>query len=349
MAGQRNVSLDLMRFLGVIIIMIAHAEPPAWLFQLRNFGTPLLIVASGLTYVVIYRNRSLDLVPFLKKRLSRLILPAWIFLTVFFAVTWLIFTYLGQAYPFSFGRMATSYTFYSGIGFVWILKVYIILALITPLALRINRAPIPNSVYFASLLLLYIVYELVLWRLTPYVPAVLSGFMNTVVFVILPYSLLYFYGLRLAELTNRQIIVVAGVAFLLFGGLAVSKYLDQGAFIPTQNFKYPPTIYYLSYAFCALNLFYLLCRNFLRPGLKASAVIVWLSSNSLWIYLWHISAFYFWEFVIGPTNGDLLLFFIKANFLLAVGVTLTYIQIKLVKRYLSGQSRVQRQLSGLLA
>jgi len=56
---ERDTSLDLMRFLGVLVLMLAHAEPPGWLFQLRNFGTPLLIVASAATYAVIYRDKTL--------------------------------------------------------------------------------------------------------------------------------------------------------------------------------------------------------------------------------------------------------------------------------------------------
>ncbi len=56
---ERRQGVDLIRFVGVAIIMVAHAGPPDWLFHVRNFGTPLLIVASGLTYTTIYRERPL--------------------------------------------------------------------------------------------------------------------------------------------------------------------------------------------------------------------------------------------------------------------------------------------------
>jgi len=90
MKDSRNINLDLMRFLGVLIIMVAHASPPGWIYQLRNFGTPLLIVASALTYRVVYSNRTLITGSFLKKRLTKLILPAWIFLIFGFCMAYLI-------------------------------------------------------------------------------------------------------------------------------------------------------------------------------------------------------------------------------------------------------------------
>lgn len=67
----RNIKLDLIRFSGVLIIMIAHSNPPSWLFQLRNFGTPLLILGSAVTYSFIYRNRAINKKEFLKKKIEK--------------------------------------------------------------------------------------------------------------------------------------------------------------------------------------------------------------------------------------------------------------------------------------
>ena len=61
MKTERNFNYDLMRLMGLLIIMVAHSSPPDWLFQLRNFGTPLLIVGSALTYAMIYENRKIHI------------------------------------------------------------------------------------------------------------------------------------------------------------------------------------------------------------------------------------------------------------------------------------------------
>ena len=117
---NREVSYDLLRVIGILVIIIAHADPPLWFFQLRNFGTPLLIITSALTHAYIYKERPLAILPFYKKRMSRLIFPAWIFLSFFFLLYILFSKIIGVDYPFSRENILLSFTFYSGIGFVWI-------------------------------------------------------------------------------------------------------------------------------------------------------------------------------------------------------------------------------------
>jgi fucose 4-O-acetylase-like acetyltransferase len=354
---NREINLDLMRFIGVLIIMIAHANPPGWLFQLRNFGTPLLIVASSLTYAVIYENRTLNYFTFIKKRLNRLIIPAWIFLTFFFCIFWLVSVVLEKEFPFSVNKILTSYSFYSGIGFVWILKVYIILAFFTPLALKAKKSSISNYGYFTILIFLYVTYEVVLKFSSPYIPENIIFFMNNVIFIIIPYSILYLYGMRLGSLSNIKICSVLLFSFFIFILLLSEKYQECRCYISTQQFKYPPTIYYISYAFFALNLVYLICRNLPKPNEKASKLIFWLSSNSLWIYLWHIMAFYLWEFSenyvlwkfsLQYEKADFFVFAIKSFFLLFFGMFFTYIQIILVTKFISSKHVFSRKVSYFL-
>ena len=67
----RNINYDLIRLLGLLIIMVAHSSPPGWIFQLRNFGTPLLVIGSGLTYSLIFASRKLEVKAFYKKKDSQ--------------------------------------------------------------------------------------------------------------------------------------------------------------------------------------------------------------------------------------------------------------------------------------
>lgn len=338
-----------MRFIGVLIIIVAHASPPDWLFQLRNFGTPLLIVASALTYAIIYENKTLNVIPFIKRRLTRLVIPAWIFLTFFFCIFFLASLVSGKDYPFSTNEILNSYSFYSGIGFVWIFKVYIILTFITPLALKLNKLAISNFVYFATLICLYVLYELVLKLSLSSIPDDLTTFMNTVVFIIIPYSILYLYGIKLGSLSNKKIVGILVCSFIIFILLLTNKYLECSCFISTQEYKYPPTIYYLSYAFFALNLVYIICRNLPQPNKRISEIIIWLSSNSLWIYLWHIMAFYLLHFSARyiVTEG-FFTFVLKFCFILIFGMSLTYMQVFLVTRFISTKHVLGRKLISVL-
>lgn len=347
---RRDVNLDLMRLLGVLLIMIAHAEPPGWLYQLRNFDVPLLIVASALAYSSVYSGRNINVLSFYKKRLMRLVAPAWIFLTFFFVVFYIAGNILGKESYFSLGDIFGSYSFYGGIGFVWIFKVFIILAILTPFGLKFNALGFSNGKYFLILSVLYLLYELTLFFFSPYVTESLKQFFNVVVFIVIPYAILYLYGVRLKSLSNRQVIYAVVLSLGVFTLLACSKYMVTGHIVHTQGFKYPPTIYYLSYAFFALNLVYLVCRNLPDLGDFLNAIIIWLSTNSLWIYLWHIMAFYLWYFTLGKNDASsFLFFFAKAVFMLCFGILCTLLQGFLVKRYLSSGRPVSKFLTAVLA
>ena len=348
MANQRDLSIDIMRFLGVLSIMIAHAGPPGWIFQLRNFGMPMLVVASGMAHALIYQTRPLTVLAFYRHRLSRLVIPAWIFMLFFFPALYGITYLLGKPYPFDWQYILGSVTFYSGTGFFWIFKIYLILALITPLALKVKRSAVSNSVYFWVLGLGYIVYEISIPLLIGALPDSLHDFLNEVVFIVVPYTLIFLYGLRMRELSDRQVLYVALVAFGLFLFIALRKLLFFGEFIQTQEFKYPPKLYYLSYGFFGLSMVYLLCRRY-TARISRPAVITWLSSNSLWIYLWHIVAYYLWINLMGSPGGSLLLSFINTVFLLGFGVGAVLLQHWLVNRFLlTGRHRFTGWLGRVL-
>jgi peptidoglycan/LPS O-acetylase OafA/YrhL len=333
MANQRDLSIDIMRFLGVLSIMIAHADPPDWVFQLRNFGMPMLVVASGMAHAVIYQTRPMVVGAFYRHRLSRLVVPTWIFMLFFFPLLYVVLSLVGKPYPFDWQDILGSVTFYSGMGFFWIFKIYIILALITPLALWVNKSGLSNAVYFWVLGLSYIAYEISIPVLTSALPDRMYGFLTEVVFIIVPYALIFLYGLRLRELSDRQVLMVALVAFGLFLAIALRKLEYFGVFIQTQEFKYPPKLYYLSYGFFGLSMVYLLGRKY-TSRIRRPQIITWLSGHSLWIYLWHIVAYYLWVYTLGLPRGSLLLSLAHAVFMLGFGVGAVLLQGWLARRYL---------------
>lgn len=345
---ERNLNYDLMRLIGVFIIIIAHSSPPDWLFQLRNFGTPLLIVGSALTYALIYANREVKIKEFYTKRLSRLVFPAWIFLTFFFLFFFMTSKLLVKDYPFSFGKIFWSYSFIGGIGFVWILKIYIILALLTPAAVYVNKHVKSNVWYFNALISLYILYELSVILIDPHLKGRSGKILESVVLTAAPYTLLYLYGFRLAKLQRKHVIFTACASLAIFAFLFIYKLIETGKVVPTQAFKYPPTIYYLSYAFFALNVVYLFCTKIDLTN-SSRRVISWLSTNSLWIYLWHIMAFYIWKFLLPDPNGGLFLFFVKSGFLLGFGVIFTAAQNKLVGMLVRVDFRYSNHIAPMLS
>ncbi len=329
--------------------MVAHAGPPDWLFHLRNFGTPLLIVASGLTFATIYRDRPLDPWAFYRKRLVRLIFPAWLFLTFFFSFFYVFAKGSGRPLPFSVWKIPETYLFFNGIGFVWILQVYIVLALVTPAALFFSRRVGSNLVYFCCLLVAYLIYEAVLPVLQGLATPKPNSVWNTTVFSVLPYSILFLYGLRLNGLSTRAVIAVALTCFVAFVGQALVLRDEYGVFVGVQGYKYPPTFYYLAYGMFALNLTYLMCRNVVMRD-AVGRVITWLATNSLWIYLWHIFAYYLWEMLLPKTDGSWGLFLSKVFVLFGMGVSTTWLQLRATQQLLAHRKGpVTRTLAKLLS
>jgi peptidoglycan/LPS O-acetylase OafA/YrhL len=310
--------------------MIAHASPPGWLFQLRNFGTPLLVVGSGLTYALIFSSRSIDIKTFYSRRLKRLIIPVWIFLSFFFLFYIGVSEVSGKEYPFGRNQILGSYLFMGGIGFVWVFKIYLMLSLITPLAVYLNKHVKNDLLYFGSLIAIYCSYELINHMVQPYLSGVTDTIFNSVVFILLPYSILYFFSFRMAKLTRINILICSLFSFALFLTLVYLKYTETGSFVATQNFKYPPTIYYLSYAFFALTMVYLIMTKVNIVNKHIINRVTWLSSNSLWIYLWHIFAFYVWQYLAPSPAGNMALFLTKTVFLFGIGIVLTMLQNKAV-------------------
>jgi hypothetical protein len=212
---------------------------------------------------------------------------------------------------------------------MWIFKVYIILALITPFSLHIRQLLSSKRLYFGLLLLAYIIYEVVRYGVDPFLPQFSVEFMNKVVWIVVPYALFYLYGMRLSDLSNRDIVVISFISFLIFIVVSIKLHTIFGHFIPTQEYKYPPTLYYVSYAFFAINILYFIVRNYLKPSEKIAKYIVWLSSNALWIYLWHILAFYGWRMIFGEGENSLIVSSVKALFMLGFGIGITMIQNRL--------------------
>jgi peptidoglycan/LPS O-acetylase OafA/YrhL len=100
-ATQRDTSLDLLRVVGILVIFLVHGRPPGWVVQAVGFAVVLLVLASGMSHRLLLERQGLRPTAFLWRRLSRLVLPVWLFLAVYAAGTWLVTRALGRPFPWS--------------------------------------------------------------------------------------------------------------------------------------------------------------------------------------------------------------------------------------------------------
>lgn len=318
---MRDEKLDVLRFIGLAMIILAHVNPSPWLFQLRNFDVPLMVLVSGVAFGLSYRKEAYH--SYVWKRVKRLLLPAWVFLTVYFFVMYLFS--VPKPLP-DVEKVWESFLLMKGIGYVWIIRVFLLVALIAPFVLNFNDRVKSNWGYFVIVAVLYGLYELTLHYVQPSLTSAFGIFIQNTLFYVIPYGIIFSLGLRFMNLPSLQLIAPAFLFALVFAMIAIGLYWKAQEIVYTQAFKYPPQLYYLSYAL-AVSLIVWCLVDWFMPYLKILIlypVIEFIARNSLWAYLWHI------PFV------DLFWFeyYYKYPLVFACACIMTYIQVFLVSSVL---------------
>ena len=321
--STRNIKLDTLRFIGLLLIILAHTNPPAILFQLRNFDVPLMVIVSGAVFGISSVKHKLPYKNYLQKRVLRLLFPTWLFLSFFFILTYALSLISGYHYPFSNEKILLSYTLISGIGYVWIIRVFLLVASIAPLILEIHNRTKSHLKYFMIITTAYTIYEVIYVRYTG-INYVIDSFMKNIVYYIIPYGCLFGIGLRLPTLSKKDITNIIVINFALFSTLILINYCLNFP-IQTQEYKYPPRIYYISYSILVSLLLYILLDEQILK-IFDNKIVHFISKSSMWIYLWHVLFLYLWSWSInfrpGWTNSFIIMFFV----VLFLSSTTTYIQ-----------------------
>ena len=318
MENNRTIYIDYLKVIGLLCIILAHITTDANILQIRNFDVPLMVIISGFLAVDSLKRNLKQKRPFLRyywKRIKRLLFPTWIFLIIFFII--MTFFPVNGMYPYNINFIINSFLLLDGISYVWIIRIFLICALITPVIYYFDK--IENDyIQFLVLVLIYILYEIAI--------ALKINEMNIIfefiLAYIIPYGIIYLLGMISTKTSPKADSIISAIyliAFIISGYLI---YLSTGIFQPTQIMKYPPTIYYKSYA---LFVSFLLLSIFKRINLKENRFIEFCSKSSLWIYLWHILFLTIVPILFGELDWIL-----KYTIVLICAVGLTYIQNKVL-------------------
>jgi len=292
---MRNIRIDFLRALGLAMIVLAHVNPPAIIMQLRNFDVPLMVLVSGMSFGLSYHQEAYS--SYMWKRVKRLVFPVWIFLSMYFGLILLLDLPLEKLTP---NRVLGSYFFMDGIGYVWIIKVFLLVALVSPLTYRFHKNTASNEVYFGCIALIFVVYEILRILTKDFFASGPGEFIAPISHYIIPYTLVFAIGLRLASLKVEEIVWGMNLCLALFIVLAFLLAMETGQLIPTQLHKYPPTLYYFSYALTIALAAWLLSGklcHLIEKSRAAKATMAFAARHSLWIYLWHIP---FIKIIPGP-------------------------------------------------
>lgn len=325
----RDIRLDILRFFGIVCIVLAHVSPPDLLFQLRNFDVPLMVLVSGTAFSISSRSE-VTYGKYLSKRLNRLLTPTWIFLTGFFLVIYIFSVIMSREYPFTINTILSSYSLTSGIGYVWIVRVFLITAMVSPFLLYLSRKIKSNVLYFAMIAAIYGAYELSFLVFGYTDNTFLSFVLENFIYVLLPYGCLAALGMRIPKMRNKTIMSMMFFFSILFCSLALILY--SNGFTQTQDYKYPARLYYISYALFITLILYLLSNGKLFVKIFSNKAVKFISFSSFWIYLWHIFYLYFWSEIKKLLPFSLDAFYINFIIVFSLSCVTTYIQRKLVER-----------------
>ena len=316
---MRDDRIDFLRFIGLAIIILAHVDPPGAIFQARNFDVPLMVIVAGLSFRASYKYESY--MSYLWKRVKRLLFPVWLFLSIYF------FAILTTGYPIaapSTKTIVSSYLLLEGIGYVWIIRVFLLVAIVSPFLLSFCQRTTSHAKYLSAIIAIYVAYELTLSISKPFLNTYQGYFFEQTFLYLVPYAVVFSIGLRLPELGRNQLLIIATSAFCIFAIEAIALWSVSGQAVQTQNFKYPPQIYYLSYAIFVSVVTWIVSKKIIMilEELHISPAVQFIAKNSIWIYLWHIPLI---EIITFP-------FYLKYPLVFAGAALLTSLQVRFVKQ-----------------
>lgn len=325
---KRIIYLDILKVIGLFCIILAHVSPPGIIFQLRNFDVVLLVLISAFLGLVTYKKGFLK---YIIKRFNRLIVPTWVFVFIFAIIS----LPLGY-FDFNLQNFVETITLTDyGIGYLWVIRIYFIVALLIPLHVFLQtKIKKENRLVLVSLLA-FIIYEALC-----YIGLFDNYFSQYFFAYIPPCFLLISLSKYLFSKNNKSRIIIATISLIIFITIGYYLYQRTGHLQPTQTLKYPFRAYYLSYGVFCSAILIMIFKNIKYHKNILFKAIEFISQHSLWFYLWHILAIYLLK------DFDTVWYF-KLLLIIIIASCITYIQSLIINKIKTKQnSRIIKIFEG---
>ena len=292
---ERNDRIDFLRGIGLLCIVLAHVRPPEVLFQIRNFDVPLMILVAGSAFAISDQKRpKYGYIKYIRKRFIRLVVPTWIFLVIFFMTTLVLSLLMHKPYPFSSHKIISSFLLWEGIGYLWVIRVFLLVSLITPFIEIYYKHHKNNTLQQASFIMfvVYLIYEISVHCVPESNNIIIKIMLNDIIYMAIPYGLIFFLGTQLHAINGKRLLTISFIIMLMLVVCATIIFKLNGHIVPTQRYKYPPTAYYILYALFASFVLYWFSQTTTYSRVPGKMIISFLGRSSMWIYLWHILFLY---------------------------------------------------------
>ena len=293
---KRDYSIDLLRMFGTMSVIMAHVKPPELLYQIRAFDVVLLVIISGMSYS---GSSQQSFFAYVKKRIKRLLIPTYKCITTLFLLCFVACLLVHKEQLYDFRSIFFSYILSDhGMGYIWIVKVYLIISLFNPFIYRLDKLLIDNKFFLLVIALIFVV-QYVFIRIECFQSfLVVTDYLN----YILPYCALSWIGIRWKKIDPKEKLIA-----LLFSSMVVFYYFYYYGFIP-NTFKYPADIYYIFYGLIG-SIICIYISHLVSPfidSIDKFHICEFLSVNSFTIYLSHIVVMLAYNFFSNIITFDLL-------------------------------------------
>ena len=175
----RIAYIDFLKFVGLTGIIIAHVGSPKWMMMARSFDVPLMVILSsilGVSSFKKYDGKKNGLFRYYSSRIKRLVIPTWTFLVFYFLLMSIAMKGFKSIEYYIASFCLTRY----GVGYVWVILIYLYSAMLIPLYSGIGFSFKPTL----CLLFVYVVYEIAYF----YKIGTDNKIIDTTIYYIIPYG-----------------------------------------------------------------------------------------------------------------------------------------------------------------
>lgn len=283
---ERDISLDILRCLGLILIILAHVSPPELIFEARSFDVPLMVFVSGMAFLI-SGKKDTNFLDYVYARIRRLLFPMWAFLTIFFT---LIFFIKIPAFEHIINRniMLGSYLMMGGIGYVWVIKIFLVIALLSPIFVKLTKNISNNKISLISVSIALVSYLMNIVY-THFLGNKLDIVVKDLLIPAISYGAFFCLGYRYKSFNENERKKLFYIALGTLLAVELSAYFTDNKFFFPNEFKYPPSLVYVLYPIIVIPFLVYFSTSISSHLPKViSRIVVYISSNTIWIYFLHI-------------------------------------------------------------
>lgn len=289
---SRNHTIDILRGSSILIIIFLHIAPyylkftwVTWIWNWAQFVVPVILLCS--VAVTRIPSAPFDLgsyVSYIGKRLKRLFIPYYVFFVAYTAVT-----YWFQPHKLTWWYFFQNNTLTGGIDFQWLVLLFILLAILSPLT---DRLYIGNRKVFFTLICISLGLSCLYQFNRPWWNA------NYRLWMIGSWLSIVLIARWVIDLfTHRKWAVLMSIIFasLSLWVAVLFSLMSQDIRIATYYHKYPPDIFHITYAIWTMVTIYIVVSQLVKlagRGIVLNKMIMpwmrWCSTYSYELFFTHI-------------------------------------------------------------